>query len=178
MSLRAVRRFADKPVQDDIIRTVLEAARWCGSGKNGQPWQFIVIRQRNTLQELSKLGEFAGHLENCDFAIALAIASASYGDIFDTGRVAQSLMLAASAFDIGSCIAFILPEDNEVRAQTVLRVPNSLVLRVIISFGYPALRQKGEMPSGPPRDQVLPMLGRKPLNTLVFREHYGAPLYH
>jgi nitroreductase len=57
-SLRAVRFFEqDKPVPENVLQDVLEVARWSGSARNRQPWEFVVVRDRETLErDARKLG--------------------------------------------------------------------------------------------------------------------------
>jgi nitroreductase len=165
-TLRAVRQFRDEPIPDDVLTNILEAARWSGSAKNTQPWQFVVIRDRATLAELSKLGQFAGHLAGA----ALGIVILTQGGPLDTGRVAQNMMLAAHAQGVGSCIASILPADNQRQALDLLRVPSEFQLGTTISFGYPAPVDRPTIEGQPP-ERVLSSMGRKPLTDIV---HYDA----
>ncbi len=53
---RAVREFTDEPIPDDQLETVINAGRRAQSSKNTQPWHFIVVRDREILADLSKLG--------------------------------------------------------------------------------------------------------------------------
>ena len=59
-SLRAVRRYADCPVPDDVLLSVLEVARWTGSAKNTRPWELVVVRDRARLAELATCGRTRG----------------------------------------------------------------------------------------------------------------------
>ena len=54
-TMLAVRRYQDKPVPDATLRRVVEAGRLTGSAKNLQPWHFIVVRDKKTLQKLGML---------------------------------------------------------------------------------------------------------------------------
>lgn len=54
-TILAVRKFQDKPVPDDLIHRVVESARLTASSRNGQPWQFIVIQERETLKRIGEL---------------------------------------------------------------------------------------------------------------------------
>ena len=47
-TLLAVRSYQDKPVPDAVARRIVEAGRLTGSGMNGQPWHFIVVRDSDT----------------------------------------------------------------------------------------------------------------------------------
>ncbi|TMC39970.1 MAG: nitroreductase, partial [Chloroflexi bacterium] len=72
-SLRAVRQFSDREVPDDVLRDILDTGRWTGSSKNTQPWDLIVVKNRETLAALAKCGQFAGHLATAPLAIALVM---------------------------------------------------------------------------------------------------------
>jgi nitroreductase len=47
--LRAVRQFRPDPVPQEVVDAVLEVARWSGSASNRQPWEFVLIRSRETM---------------------------------------------------------------------------------------------------------------------------------
>jgi nitroreductase len=172
-SLRAVRRYAERPLSDDVLLSILDAARWTGSAKNTQPWELVVVQDRATLAELATCGPFAGHLAGAAAAIVLIMQDGSQR--FDEGRLAQTLMLAAWAHGVGSCIGSLYPDDNTRRARALLGVPDQRWLRTSIAFGYPAderaLRISAELASaGAPIG--LP-IGRRALDDLVSWERYG-----
>ena len=52
-SRRSIRAFTDEPVSDDLVAKVIEAARWAPSGANSQPWEFIVIRDQKTKDQMA-----------------------------------------------------------------------------------------------------------------------------
>ncbi len=166
-SLRAVRHFADRPVPDEVIRRILEAGRWTGSSKNTQPWHFIVIRKRDTLERLAQCGYYASHLKGAAFAIGLVIEPGGRAE-FDAGRCAQNLMLAAWAHGVGSCIASMHQEEA---AKAILGIPPEKRLPHVISFGYPS-EQPQTIIEGQPRERVLAAIGRRPLAELVHWEKW------
>ena len=173
LTLRAVRHYREIPIPDTVLHDILEAGRWCGSSRNSQPWQFVVIRDRATLQQLARLGSYAAHVAGASLAIALVMEGEGRGASFDAGRVAQNLMLAAHAHGVGSCIASISPEENERAALRLLEVPEGYSLRIVIAFGYPAPRAQDRTIAGQPRERVLVMIGRKPRSELVHYERFG-----
>ena len=71
LSLRAVRYFTPQAIPDDVLERILQAARWTGSAKNTQPWQFVILRKRETLRELAALGRYASHLAGAALGIVL-----------------------------------------------------------------------------------------------------------
>ena len=165
-TLRTVRRFSDRPVDPDALRTILDAGRRAGSSKNLQRWAFIVVWDRALLDELGAVGPWAGHLRGATVAIALVTpdpraADAPLSIVFDAGRAAENMVLAAWALGIGSCPATVYEQDL---ARRLLGYPGSHHCEYILSFGYPA----------DPADLVRPNRagGRLPLEELVHHERW------
>jgi len=52
---RSIRQFKNTPVPDEYVKKIIEAARWSMSGANGQPWEFIVVRDRDTIKKIVDL---------------------------------------------------------------------------------------------------------------------------
>ena len=139
-SKHAVRQFSDQPVPDDVIRQILDAGRRSQSSKNTQPWEFVVVRSRETLVALSKLGDFAQHLAGANFAVLLIGAQGEMWNgfdwkSFDIGQASSYLQLAAWELGVGSCIATIYKADA---AKALLGIPDNHTVSVALSFGYPA----------------------------------------
>ncbi|HLW01736.1 MAG TPA: nitroreductase family protein [Ktedonobacterales bacterium] len=138
--MRAVRHFTAQPVPEETIRTILNAGRRAQSSKNTQPWQFVAIRDKETLKQLSECGAFAQHLAGAAFAVAL-ISPNPAG--FDLGQATAFMQLQAWELGIGSCIASIYEPE---RAKSILGVPNDLHFTVALSFGYPDPAQQPPAP--------------------------------
>ena len=154
--IRAVRAFSDRPVPDDVIRQIVDAGRRSQSSKNSQPWQFVVVRHRDTLARLAQCGTYAGHVAAAAFAVALV---APPGTAFDQGQATAYMMLAAWDLEVGACIATM--HDSE-QAQAVLGVPTDLDCQWTISFGYPAQAQPTTLKRG----------GRRSFEEVVHWEHW------
>jgi nitroreductase len=165
-SLRAVRHFTAQSVPDEALDRILQAARWTGSAKNTQPWQFIVVRRRETLQRLATFGRYASHLAGAALSIVVAVPP-GYA-LFDAGRVTQSMMLAAWADGLGSCIASLQDEGD---ARALLGIPETFQAHTAVSFGYPQA-DAPRIIEGQPYEAVLASIGRRPLNELVHWEQW------
>src|ERR1700737_5296632 len=94
-SLRAVRQFSDQEIPDDVLRDILDAGRWSGSAKNSQPWDFVAVRNRETLKALAKCGQFAWPLAGAKRGIALVMRGDDAWGGRDEGGLMQSLDRAA-----------------------------------------------------------------------------------
>lgn len=163
---RAIRRFADRPLEEDHLRRILDAGRRSGSSKNLQRWAFIVVRDRRRLGELSEVGPWAGHLAGAAVGIALvtpdpSVADAPLSVMFDLGQAAENMMLVAWELGIGSVPATVYEHDL---ARRILGYPDDRHCEYILSFGYPA--DPAELTRSPRPG------GRSPLEELVHEERW------
>ncbi len=138
---RAIRKFQDKPLPDDVIHAILNAGRRSQSSKNNQAWQFIAIRDKNILKELSACGEWAGHLAGAALGVAILTPDpeGKFQIMFDAGQAAAFMQLAAWELGVGSCPASLYEFD---KARSILKFPAEWHLRVALSFGYPLEEEK------------------------------------
>ena len=164
-TLRAVRSFRSDPVPQEVVDDVLEVARWSGSASNKQPWELLVVRERDTLRSLASLGGYAGHLAGAPLGIVLVMAGErAEQETYDEGRLAERIMLAAHAHGVGSSIGWLVGSGRD-SARELLGIPQKKVVRTAISLGYPdeeARRSRARR--GP---------ARKPLDEIVNEERYA-----
>ncbi len=156
VALRAIRHFADRPIEPADMDAVLEAARWTGSSKNRQNWSFIVVDDPGQKERLCTAGDFMIPVGNAPAAICLVQEVEGYE--FDTGRLAQNIMLAADAIGLASCPVTLHREEI---AADVLALPEGVRCRYAIAIGYRA-----------PSAGATTMGGRKPIEELVHRNFY------
>ena len=163
---RAVRRFAERPLEPEHLRRILDAGRHAGSSKNTQPWDFVVVQDRETLRALGEVGRYAGHLAGAAAGIALvtpdpAKASAPLSIYWDLGQAAQNMMLVAWELGIGSVPATVYEPDV---AKRILGYPDDRHCEFLLSFGYPA---RPDDLTRPPKAG-----GRRPLDDIVHHERW------
>jgi nitroreductase len=162
-SLRAVRSFRPDPVPQEVVDDILEVARWSGSASNRQPWELVVIRDKDTLGALARVEGYAHHLADAPLGIVLVMAGArAEQETYDEGRLAERVMLAALAHGVGSSVGWIVGSGRDA-AREILGVPEGRMVRTAISLGYPdegARRRRAGQ-------------ARKPLSEIVHEERYG-----
>lgn len=156
LGLRAVREFEDRALSEEDLDAVLKAAQWTGSSKNRQNWAFVVVDNSRQMQRLADTGDFTTPIRNAPAAICLVEEPDGYE--FDTGRLAQNIMLAADALGLATC-PITLHRDED--AADLLGLPEGRRCRYAIAIGYPGPA------SGPGR-----FGGRKSLAELVHRNRY------
>lgn len=160
---RAVRKFKDEALPEEIVTAILNAGRRSQSSKNEQGWQFIAIRDRSTLKALSKCGTWAGHLAGAALGVAILTPdpSGKFQIMFDAGQAAAFMQLAAWELGIGSVPASIYEHE---KAREILGFPPEWHLRIALSFGYPLDEEK--ITAAPKKG------GRKPLEEIVHWEKW------
>lgn len=159
LRLRAIRNYEKRPVSATHVDQLIEAARWTGSSKNRQNWSFIVVDDPQQRVALADAGDFTGPVRNAPLTIALVQEPEGYE--FDTGRLAQNIMLAADALGLATCP--ITLHRDEIAAE-VLGLPEGRRCRYAIAVGYP----------GESAEQSK-FGGRKPVAEVRFHNRYGAP---
>ena len=156
---RQVRQFTDEPVTESDLSAILNVARWSGSSMNLQQWTFIVIRDKADRERLAELAPYARHVAGAALAIAIAMSGDNpEWDAYDEGRVAERILIAAGALDLGAGIGWALEAERpQVAALLDLTAPQ--FVRTIISLGHPteAARQPRSAPG----------TARRPLADLV-----------
>jgi nitroreductase len=162
--LRQQREFTDQPVPEEILNSLLEVARWTGSSKNTQPWEFVVVRDRELLDTISGFGAFSGFLKNAPLVIVLVFNGDSpRSESYDEGRVSERLMLAAKAFGLGSGTGWWGTEKGAAKTKQALGIPAHKAVISGVAIGYPAGSPRGASANA----------GRKPLADLVHYDTYG-----
>lgn len=154
----AVRSYKDTPVPDEVIREILEAGRLTASAGNRQPWNFVVVTDRDVLQALADHSEGHGpYVNKAAFAVAVVVDKTTLG-ISDASRAIQSMVLAAWVRGVGSnWVGF---SDMLTEINPILGIPEDLDVVAVLPFGYPADESLGKG-----------IKKRKPLEEIV---HWGS----
>ena len=169
-SLRTARFFEPQPVPQKALDDVLEVARFSGSARNRQPWEFMVVRDRRTLGRLAALEGYAQHLSGAAAGIVLVMAGEPgklEQETFDEGRLAERISLAAASHGLGSAVGWFAG-GGKAEAKRILGVPGGRLVRTALSLGYPD--------PDPPRGRSALARGRKPMTELLHEELYGRRL--
>jgi nitroreductase len=139
-SRRNVRSFADRLIPAADLDQILEAGRRSPSSQNWQPWDFILVTDRDLLRELAKVWRGAGHVAD-SAATVVVIGPAADNEFrraqFDLGQATMAMTLAATELGIGSCHAGVA--DLQL-ARDLLGFPSDRDWAFLISLGYPADR--------------------------------------
>ena len=139
---RNVRQFTDQAIPDADLDHVLEAGRIAPSSQNNQPWDFVVVTDRDLLRELSGVWRGGGHIAHAAAAIALVVGDEDEPRVrernrFDIGQATMQMMIAAADRGIGAGHSAV---GDQAVARSVLGVPGDRLVAFVIDLGYPADR--------------------------------------
>jgi nitroreductase len=162
---RTIRHYTSREVGEGLLLSILEAGRWAPSGKNGQPWRFIVVREEKIKEALSRLTRYGSIIAEASVVITVFLdAGASYDRVKDLqaiGACMENMLLAGHSLGLGaSWQGEILNRAEEV--EGLLGVPPDFELMAILTLGYPARTDQAS--------------SRKEIEDLVWLDRYGNPL--
>jgi nitroreductase len=143
LSRRSIRRYTDKPVPEEVIKELLEAAMSAPSASNEQPWQFVIIDERRILDEIPRFHPYAHMLKEASWAIAvcgdLNLEMVSGYWVQDCSAATQNILIAANARGLGAVWLGVYPREERAEAvQKLLGLPEHVMPLCFISIGYPA----------------------------------------
>src|ERR1700742_510957 len=139
---RDVRDFEDRPISDEDLDRILEAGRRAPSSRNWQPWDFIVVTDREQLAELSQVWRGGAHIAHSAATVVIVLPQSEDAGQFeraayDAGQASVQMMIAAADLGIGSGHSAV---GDQARARELLGFPEDRVAYIMIDFGYPAGR--------------------------------------
>ena len=143
LSRRSIRRYTRQSVSDETIKELLEAAMSAPSAGNEQPWHFVVIRERQILNEIPKYHPYSQMLKDAPLAIMVC------GDeqlqkyqgywVQDCSAATENLLIAVQAKGMGAVWLGVYPIEDRVAAlRELLGIPDNVIPFSLISIGYPA----------------------------------------
>lgn len=169
---RSIRHFVRKPVEPEKIDVLLEAALRAPSARGANPWEFVVITNKDLLKELSRAKEHGStFLEDAPLGIVIC-ADPEKCDVWieDASIAAILIQLAAVSLGLGSCWIQIRErmydgtKSAEEYVAGILNIPAQLKVASIIAIGYPDMQK--------PPHKAEELLYEK-----VHRDIYGKPYY-
>lgn len=143
---RSIRKYSEKPIEQEKVEQLVEAALRSPTSRGSMPWEFIVVTDAGLLKDLSQAKPHgAGFVENAGLAFVVC-ADPSISDVWieDASIATFSIHLMAQALGLGSCWVQIR-ERTHTEGQTAeaflaeqLSIPKNLRVLSIVSIGYPA----------------------------------------
>ena len=144
LNRKSVRNYIkNKDIPDSQIETILKAGMAAPSARNIQPWKFIVVKDRNVLNNLAQRQPYGKMLTNASFAIVVAgdmEKAGEHQDFWqqDTAAATENILLMTEALGLGAVWIGVYPKEERVQiTREELNIPQTLIPFNIISIGYP-----------------------------------------
>ena len=140
---RSIRKYTDKQIPDDLVKLLIEAGMYAPSARNTQPWHFLVVQNRKTLDELSVVHPYGKMLKQANLAIL--ICGDKTIDKMDSYLIqactaaTQNILLAAHANGLGAVWLGVHPREERMTGIiNLLKLPRYILPISLLSIGYPA----------------------------------------
>ena len=153
---RSIRTYTDQPVTREQLREIIRLGTMAPSGQNNQPWRFVTITNKETLQKLSQFTKYSHIVGKAAACIAVFVdKTAMYHEVKDhqsMGACIQNLLLASHGIGLGAVwLGEILKSAKEVRELCGLS--DNVDLMAVVALGHPA--GKGGRADRRPVEEVL-----------------------
>ncbi|MBA4365469.1 MAG: nitroreductase family protein [Coprothermobacter sp.] len=140
---RSIRKYTAQPVPQELVTRLLEAAMSAPSAGNEQPWEFIVITDRELLQAITKVHPYSQMLREAPLAIAVCgnLEREKYPGFWveDCSAATENILLEAEDIGLGGVWLGVYPHDERVKGLAELfGLPSSVIPLSIVALGYPA----------------------------------------
>ncbi len=142
---RSIRAYRPTPVSDEVIGELLAAAMAAPSACGKDPWRFVVVRNRMTLEALAAALPNGKMLASAPLGIVVAgdLSAAHAGELSyllqDCSAAIENLLLAAHVLGLGACWLGVHPRKPRMEAMTrILQLPENIVPVSGVALGWPA----------------------------------------
>jgi nitroreductase len=140
---RSIRKFTGAPVGEELISEFLKSAMAAPSSKNEQPWVFVVINDRKTLDEIPKFHPYAEMIKSATVAILVCADKRRFLSeevwIQDCSAATQNILLAAHGMGLGAVWLGIYPRGERMEGMIgLLGLPEPIIPFSLVVLGYPA----------------------------------------
>jgi len=131
---RSVREYTGQSIPREALEKIVDAGRMAPSGFNNQPWDFIVVTNRETIEQLKIASQW---MDKAAAIIAVVLDPTSKYWLEDGSAAIENILLASTALGYGSCWleGYTLPREEEFKK--LLNVPVDRRLLTLIPIGVP-----------------------------------------
>ena len=144
LNRKSVRKYSDKKIEQGKIDTILKCAMAAPSAMNKQPWELLVVTDKEILKNIASIAPNASYSRSCQLAI-LVCGNKSVSEKFwvqDCCAVTENILLAAESLGLGAVWCAVFPDDVKVQQlQELFSLPENIIPLNIIPMGYPSVKE-------------------------------------
>lgn len=146
-SRRSIRKYEDKPVSEKIIKEILGAAMMAPSAGNAQPWQFVIVDDREKMEMVASINKYATMAKKAPMGILVCgdLSLEKYPGYWsqDCSAAVQNLLLAAHAKGLGAVWTGVYPDEERIpNFKKLFNLPEQIIPLGFIVIGHPAQESK------------------------------------
>ncbi len=143
LTRRSIRRYRNEALPDLVIYELLRTAMAAPSAGNEQPWHFVVINDRHTLDQITQIHPYAQMLKEAPVAILVcgdtAIEKHKGFWVQDCSAATENILISACAKELGAVWLGVYPREERVNGlKKLLNIPGNVVPFALVALGYPA----------------------------------------
>lgn len=138
---RSIRLYEEKPVPREMLEEIIDTARLAPSGRNAQPWEFIVVTEAGTRKQIAELAPHGKFIAQAGACVAVFARDGDFC-VEDGSAATENILVAAHALGLGTCWVASYKKPHSEPVAELLGVPAGFLLITLIALGYPA--QKAE----------------------------------
>jgi nitroreductase len=132
----SVREYSGKAISREDLLKIADAGHLAATARNEQPWEFVIVTDRNKVVELAGLTDTGKFMAGAAASIAVFCKDTKYY-IEDGSAATENMLLAAAALGIASCWIAGDKKDHAAKIAAALGAPAGMKLVSLISLGYP-----------------------------------------
>ena len=132
---RSVRRYTGDPIPREDMEKIIDAGRLAASGNNRQPWDFIVVTEREMIDRLKVASAW---MEEAGAIVAVVMDPSSRWWLEDGAAAVENMLIASTALGYGSCWCEGRTLPHEEEFKQLLGVPEEKRLLTLVTIGVPA----------------------------------------
>ncbi|HMD76124.1 MAG TPA: nitroreductase family protein [Terracidiphilus sp.] len=134
---RSIRAYTAEAVARNVIEEMVDCARLAATARNDQPWEFVVVTEREALRRIAGLADYGKFIADAAACVVVLCKDTKYY-LEDGSAASQNMLLAATAHGLGACW---VAGDKKPYAETIRKLvgaPDGYKVVSLVPFGYPA----------------------------------------
>ena len=158
---RSIRRYTGEAVPEESLKQILQAGLLSPSGHNAKPWEFVVVKDRETLDKLSQCREGSAEMLKGAYCAGVVLGDEEKTDVWteDCSAAMMNMHLTASSLGVGSCwiqgrLRTVNGKSTEAVVKEILGFPDHYRLEAILSLGMPAVHPEARKLEDLPMEQI------------------------
>ncbi len=158
---RSIRRYTGEAVPEESLKQILQAGLLSPSGHNAKPWEFVVVKDRETLDKLSQCREGSAEMLKGAYCAIAVLGDEEKTDVWteDCSAAMMNMHLTASSLGVGSCwiqgrLRTVNGKSTEAVVKEILGFSDHYRLEAILSLGMPTVHPEARKLEDLPMERI------------------------